>query len=122
MAKRAERAYRFELGLEDSSFIQFGYWDSLQKGLLAGERLRARPQADGGRPTSTHNRREYELTKHVSLALLDPDGAADAAQDRASASSTLPEALFDLDYPGHYLRRLKSVSLTIPAVAGPYTT
>jgi hypothetical protein len=34
----------------------------------------------------------------------------------------LPEALFDLDYPGHYLRRIKNVSLTIPCVTGPYTS
>src|SRR6185503_1797048 len=39
VAKRAERAYRYELGLRDSNFIQFGYWDSLKKGLLCGERL-----------------------------------------------------------------------------------
>src|SRR5690606_15014501 len=39
MAKRAEQAFRFELGKPDASFIQFGYWDSLKKGLLAGERL-----------------------------------------------------------------------------------
>ena len=31
------------------------------------------------------------------------------------------EELFDLDYPGHYFRRIKSVSLTLPCVAGPYT-
>lgn len=34
----------------------------------------------------------------------------------------LPEALFDADYPGHYMRRIKSVSLTIPCVVGPYTS
>jgi hypothetical protein len=34
---------------------------------------------------------------------------------------TLPEALFDLDYPGHYMRRIKSVSLTLPCLTGPYT-
>jgi hypothetical protein len=33
LAKKAERTYRFELGLSDSNFIQFGYWDSLRKGL-----------------------------------------------------------------------------------------
>ena len=33
-----------------------------------------------------------------------------------------PETLFDLDYPGHYLRRIKSVSITIPCVAGPYAS
>ena len=40
-AKRAEQAYRFELGVDTSSFVRFGYWDSLHKGLLAGERLAA---------------------------------------------------------------------------------
>jgi hypothetical protein len=34
---------------------------------------------------------------------------------------SLPEALFDLDYPGHYMRRIKSVAVTIPCVTGPYT-
>ena len=33
----------------------------------------------------------------------------------------LPEWLFDMDYPGHYFRRIKSVSITIPCVTGPYT-
>src|SRR5262249_3491482 len=28
---------------------------------------------------------------------------------------------FDMDYPGHYMRRIKSVALTIPCVVGPYT-
>jgi hypothetical protein len=35
---------------------------------------------------------------------------------------TVPEWLFDLDYPGQYMRRIKSVSISIPCVAGPYTT
>jgi hypothetical protein len=34
----------------------------------------------------------------------------------------LPEEMFDGDQPGHYLRRLKTVSLTLPCVTGPYTT
>ncbi|MEO7049213.1 MAG: hypothetical protein ABI091_28165, partial [Ferruginibacter sp.] len=39
-AKKAEKAYRFELGEEDGpKFIQPGNWDSLRKGLLAGEGL-----------------------------------------------------------------------------------
>jgi hypothetical protein len=33
----------------------------------------------------------------------------------------LEEFIFDMDYPGHYMRRIKSVSVTIPNVAGPYT-
>ncbi len=39
LAKRAERCFRHELGLSDSNYVRYGYWDSLRKGLLAGERL-----------------------------------------------------------------------------------
>src|SRR2546421_246522 len=39
LAKRAERCFRFELGVQDSSYINAGYWDSLKKGLLSGEKL-----------------------------------------------------------------------------------
>ena len=35
VAKRAERCFRYELGLSNSNYIQFGYWDSLKKGLLS---------------------------------------------------------------------------------------
>ena len=34
----------------------------------------------------------------------------------------MPEAVFDLDYPGQYMRRIKSVQLTLPCVTGPYTS
>src|SRR6185295_8570814 len=34
---------------------------------------------------------------------------------------SLPEALFDIDYNGHYMRRIKSVGITVPCVAGPYS-
>jgi hypothetical protein len=33
----------------------------------------------------------------------------------------VPEALFDMDFAGHYYRRIKSVRITIPCVVGPYT-
>jgi Tc toxin complex TcA C-terminal TcB-binding domain len=119
MTKRTEAAYRHELGLTDSDFIKFGYWDGLKKGLLAGERL----AFDLKRVETAYleqNSREYEITKHVSLALLDPATLISLQQSGACYIS-LPEALFDLDYPGHYMRRIRSVSLTIPCVTGPYT-
>jgi hypothetical protein len=120
LAKRAERAYRYELGLQDSSFITFGYWDNLKKGLLAGERL----SHDLKRLELAHldqNRREYEITKQVSLLLHDPLALIRLKQT-GQCEVVLPEALFDADYPGHYMRRIKSVSLTIPCVVGPYTS
>jgi hypothetical protein len=119
LAKRAERAFRHELGLQDSSYIQFGYWDSLKKGLLAGERL----HHDLKRMEVAYldqNRREFEITAHVSLVQLDPVALIQLRQTGECLVS-VPEALFDLDFPGHYMRRMKNVSLSIPAVTGPYT-
>jgi hypothetical protein len=120
LAKRAERAYRFERGLTSSNFIQFGYWDSLRKGLLAGEQL----ALDLKRMEAAYldqNKREYEISKHISLMLLDPM-ALITLKETGRCEVALPEALFDTDYPGHYMRRIKSVSLTIPCVTGPYTS
>ena len=120
LAKRAERCFRFELGLQDSSFISFGYWDSLKKGLLSGEKL----QYDLRRLDSAYleqNRREFELTKHVSLTQLDPLSLV-RLRETGRCFFRLPEEIFDLDYAGHYFRRIKTVSLTLPCVAGPYTT
>lgn len=120
VAKRSERAFRFELGLNDSNFIQFGYWDSLKKGLLAGERL----SHDLKRMEVAYldqNKREYELTKHISIALLDPISLI-KLKETGRCFVNLDESLFDMDYPGHYMRRIKSVALTIPCVTGPYTS
>ncbi len=119
LAKRAERAYRFELGLQTSNFIQFGYWDNLKKGLMAGEKLHSDLRRMDASFLDLHLR-DYELTKNVSVAQLDPRELAILKQT-GECSISVPELLFDLDYPGHYLRRIKTVSLTIPCVAGPYT-
>ncbi|GAA1704218.1 hypothetical protein GCM10009745_59670 [Kribbella yunnanensis] len=119
VAKRAERAYRHELGVDDSNFVKFGYWDSLHKGLLAGERL----GVDLNRMDAAYleaNAREFELTKRISIAQLDPE-ALQSLKQTGRCFVSLPEALFDLDNPGHYLRRIKSLGVTVPCVAGPYT-
>ncbi len=119
IAKQAEKTFRYELGLEQSSYIQFGYWDNLRKGLLSGEKL----SLDLKRLEMAYfekNRREYELTKHISLRQLNPVALLELKATGA-CEITLPEWLFDLDAPGHYMRRIKSVSLSIPAVTGPYS-
>lgn len=121
LAKKAEQCYHYELPLEEQdTYIKFGYWDSLKKGLLAGEKL----QFDLRKMEVAYmdkNTRELELTKHISLALLQPQQLLDLRAN-GTCSFDIPEELFDLDYPGHYLRRIKSVSMSIPCVAGPYTT
>jgi len=118
MAKRAEKSFRFELGLQDSSYIRFGYWDSLKKGLLAGEKM----AYDLNRMDAAYselNARQLELVKHVSLAQTAPFSLL-KLKENGECLVELPEWLFDLDYPGHYMRRLKTVSVSIPCTTGPY--
>ncbi|MEM9092762.1 MAG: hypothetical protein AAGC93_29045 [Cyanobacteria bacterium P01_F01_bin.53] len=121
LAKQAEKCIGYELPLATGqSFIEFGYWDSRNKGLLAGERLYHDLQRlEIGYLES--NIREYELTEHISLKMLDP-GAVLELIETGFCEFDLPEALFDIRTPGHYLRRIKSVSLTIPSVTGPYAS
>lgn len=120
LAKRASKAFAYELGTDDPTFIQFGaYWDSLRSGLAAGDKLLLdlrRMQAE----FVQRNQREYEITKHVSLDLLDPMALVKLRQT-GECYINLPEALFDLDFPGHYFRRLRNVSVTLACVTGPYT-
>jgi len=119
LAKRAEKAYQFERCNPQASFIQFGYWDSLKKGLLAGERLHYDLRRMDGSYLDQH-KREYEISKHISLVFHDPM-ALISLKESGQCILNLPEAIFDMDYPGHYMRRIKNVTLTIPCVVGPYT-
>lgn len=119
-AKKAQKCFENEMGLEDTSFIQYGYWDSLRKGLLSGDKL----QYDLRRMETAYrdqNTREYELLKHVSLAVINPQALLQL-RETGSCSINLPEELFDLDFAGHYFRRIKSVSMSIPCITGPYTS
>ena len=122
VAQRAETAFQHELplpsGAATTSFVQKGSWDSLKKGLLAAEQL----ALDLQRMEASYldqNKRDYEITKHISIAQLDPV-ALILLKETGTCSISIPEVLFDLDYPGHFFRRLKSVALSIPCVAGPY--
>ncbi|MDQ2894182.1 MAG: neuraminidase-like domain-containing protein [Actinomycetota bacterium] len=111
LCQQVERCYRYELGLTDSSFIQFGYWDNLKKGLQAGEAL----TLDLRRMEASYldkNARRFEISRFVSLAALDPHALL-ALLEHGACDFDLPESLFDGDYPGHYQRRLQRVSVTV---------
>jgi Tc toxin complex TcA C-terminal TcB-binding domain/ABC toxin N-terminal region/Neuraminidase-like domain/PA14 domain/Salmonella virulence plasmid 28.1kDa A protein len=120
MAKKAEKACRYDLGTEMASFVQYGYWDNARQGLAAGEKLQlALRQLE--RFYLEEHRRELELTRSVSLARLDPL-ALIQLRETGRCHVSLPEELFDLDFRGHYFRRIKSVRLSIPCVTGPHTS
>lgn len=123
VAKRAEQTLKYEVmrpSFDDQSFVKFGYWDGGRKGLLAGDAL----SLDLRRLELAYleqNRREYELTKHVSIARLDPLALL-KLKATGACEVTVPEWMFDLDSPGQFLRRIKTVAVSIPCVTGPYTS
>jgi len=118
-AKQAEVCYGYELGITGASYINYGYWDSLHKGLLSGEQLmNSLKQMETD--YYANNIREYELTRQISLAQLDPAALLQLISN-GTCFVNIPEELFDLDYPGHYFRRVKHIAVTIPGVVGPYT-
>jgi hypothetical protein len=118
-AERAQRAYNYERGHTARRFLPDPGWDDLHEGLTAGERLHlAVRQMEIS--YEDLNCREYELTKHISLR-LDFPLAFLQLQQTGHTEIEIPEWMFDLDYPGHYMRRIKNVTMTIPCVVGPYT-
>ncbi|SFE35501.1 hypothetical protein [Nitrosomonas sp. Nm166] len=119
IAKKAERALQHELGNPQLSFLQFGYLAG-KEGLLAGEKL----YMDIKRMEMAYhelNQREYELTKHISLLQIDPL-ALIQLRTTGRCTARLPESLFDMDNPGHYFRRIKTMAVSIPCVIGPYAS
>lgn len=118
-AKMAEQAFRFERPGDDAGLLTNEYWDASQAGLLAGERLLLDLQNLERRYLET-NYRTLEIEQSFSLMQFDPTALLKLRQT-GKCQFCIPEIFFDLSYPGHYLRRIRGVRLTIPCVAGPYT-
>lgn len=127
MSMNAQAAYQIELN-STSTFITCDYWFSLNKGLLAGEGLQF-SLSQMHTAYLTNNKRLMEIEKTVSLRQLFPveflkfisgtqsDGGI---LGKGEFNFNLSQQLFDLDFPSFYQRKIKSVSITLPAVVGPY--
>ena len=118
-ARQTQHAFNVERGHAAREFIPECEWDSLHEGLMAGERLSAALR-QMEKAYLDENIREYELTKQISLRLHFP-AAFLQLRTTGRCEIEIPEWMFDMDFPGHYMRRIKSVSLTIPCITGPYT-
>jgi hypothetical protein len=118
-AREAQEMFYYERRNSKHDFLAECTWSKLHEGLVAGDQLSLALQAMDRAYTET-NVREYELTKYISLNMHLPSAFL-ALKATGSCEFTIPEWFFDLDYPGHYMRRIKSASLTIPCVVGPYT-
>ncbi|HYF32994.1 MAG TPA: neuraminidase-like domain-containing protein [Chitinophagaceae bacterium] len=123
MALATQSAYQYEMDTTDT-FIQFDYWDNLHKGLLAAEGLLLSLEQMERTYTLTNTRR-LEIEKTISLLQLNPQKFIEFKTGLNNATKgqllfSLTEQLYDFDFPGQYCRKIKSISITIPAVVGPY--
>jgi hypothetical protein len=60
------------------------------------------------------------MIKHVSVQRLDPMTLL-KLKATGSCEIKIPEWVYDMDSPGQYMRRIKSVAVSIPCITGPYT-
>ncbi|MDH0647774.1 neuraminidase-like domain-containing protein [Pseudomonas sp. GD03858] len=130
----AEACWQYETGNYDKRIIRTPVWQADRHGLNAGGELRLdlhRLEAEA----LLRNERHLELRKTVSLQALLTQGLVfdqggepiadwqalrDVLAKDGELTFSLSEGLYNQDYPGHYLRRLHSVALTLPALLGPY--
>ncbi len=120
MAQKAEAAARYELGTADEPpIVNLRHSDGTYRYLTAGEAL-----AHDLRRLDAYylerNARRLEITSHFSLRRLD-GLALWNLRAHSHCTFTLPAWVLALDFPGLMARRIKSVSVSIPSVVGPYT-
>ncbi len=116
-ALKAQAAYQFEMDNSDL-VINFNYWDNLYKGLLAGESLMLSLQ----QLEVSHaqkNRRRFEITKTISLKGLSEE-KFNEFRGNGELEFELSEELFTGNYPDNYCLKIHSVTISIPAIIGPY--
>ncbi|MEH6351089.1 neuraminidase-like domain-containing protein [Pseudomonas sp. 3JA] len=127
----AEACWQYELADLNTRFIQPDTWNATYRGLGMGEQLKLsllNMQAEYLR----RNERDLEIRKTVSLRQLKSKTAtstinkewaqihADLLQGQCEFELT--QELFEEDYKDrqHYLRRIKTISVSLPAIVGPY--
>lgn len=118
MAKQAERAMHKELNV-DLSIIDFVHWNSSKKGLLAGEQLSMQlKELDNA--YIKNDKRRFELSKDISLKLLDPKALVNLIQNKY-CKVKLEESLLNLVFKSRDLKgmQIKSIGISIPCVTGP---
>lgn len=121
-ALQAQKSFEFERFGTDTgaNFIKNDNWNNEKLGLLAGERLNLQLMQMEQEYVNT-DKRKIEITQHFSMLQLAPEKLMELKMNGECSDFTIPEAAFDLVYPGHYRRIIKSVRISMPCIAGPYT-
>nr|AEJ87813.1 insecticidal toxin complex protein TccB [Photorhabdus temperata subsp. temperata M1021] len=115
----AQACWQYELGDYATTFIQTGTWNDHYRGLQVGEALQLNLHQMEAAYLGRHERR-LNVIRTVSLRALLGDDGFNKLKTEGKVDFALSEKLFDNDYPGHYLRQIKTVSVTLPTLIGPY--
>jgi hypothetical protein len=128
----AEACWQYECADYTRRFIQPGKWNTTFRGLSAGESLKSRLVTMQDEYLKA-NSRDLEITKTVSLRTLkDKDKTSKINRtweqihtsliEEGSCDFELTHKMFEDDWKGqgHYLRRIKTLSVTIPGIVSPY--
>lgn len=131
----AEACWQYETA-GSQQFFQGEAWHHTSRGLLSAEGLKLN-LVKMNIAYLQHTPRELEISKTVSLrqrlvecAVVTEGQAPQATKTWAEHKAglvnagtigfALTQTLLDEDYPGHTLRRIKHVSVSLPATLGPY--
>lgn len=142
LCRTAQACWHYEVADYERTFIQPGAWNNNYRGYLAGEALKL-SLLNMNTAYLNQNVRDLEIVKTISLRhrlnaceLSSP--STDTSQTPSSPPEDkwvahkrqlvnkgtlcfkLPAALFEEDYPRHILRRIKGISVSLPATLGPY--
>jgi hypothetical protein len=118
-ARQAQHAFNLERGHTHCNFLPDCAWDDQHQGLLAGERL-GLALRHMEKTYLDENVREHELTKHFSLRLHFPIAFL-RLRATGCCEIDIRESMFDLNQPGHFMRRIRNLSVTIPCVTSAFT-
>lgn len=123
-AKLAELQLAFERHEASPSFIQGDYWSLVsddsetdRKGLTASGRLLQDIQRLDQFAFET-DKPKLQISKTISLASLSPFEFQQFKKE-GILSFTTPMELFDRDFPGHYMRLVKEVEVSLIALVPP---
>ncbi|MHA1066851.1 Tc toxin subunit A [Enterobacter ludwigii] len=112
-----EAAWQYETGQFERSFMQPGIWNDVYQGLLVGETMKL-SLMQMEQAFVYQNERRQEITKTLSLKSLDPT-AFNELKNTGITSFALTAENFS-DYPRLSNLRIKTISISLPALVGPY--
>jgi hypothetical protein len=132
VARLAESQLAFERQETPPGIVQADYWESLRGTVAASPSEPTSPDRRGLTGSARllqdvtrldqyafeTDRRKLQLTKTISLARLDPF-AFQRFRETGVMTFATPMRLFDRDFPGHYLRLIKRVRVSVVALIPP---